>query len=101
MSWGGSRPGAGRPKGGITLSTRAILEAANSGGEMPIEYMLRVMRNENAPDARRDLMARTAAAYLHSRIGEVAVDQEDELEPLPQSEPGAHAPANGTGEPHE
>jgi len=77
MSWGGKRTRAGRPKGGISLSTRAILESMNSGGEMPIAYMLRVMRNEKAPDLRRDEMAKAAAAYLHPRIAALPEDPEE------------------------
>lgn len=79
MLKGGRRAGAGRPKGAISLSTRAIIEAAKSGGEMPIDYMLRVMRDENAPDARRDTMARTAAAYLHAKLSMIE-DVEDDTE---------------------
>ena len=77
VSKGGRRAGAGRPKGAITLSTRAIIEAAQSGGEMPIAYMLRVMRDETVPDARRDRMARAAAAYLHSKLSMIE-DEKDE-----------------------
>ena len=54
MPRGGRRAHAGRPKGTISLSTRAILEATISGGEMPIADMLRVMRDEDVPDSRRD-----------------------------------------------
>ena len=86
-----------------TFSTRAILESAYSGGEMPIEYMLRVMRNENAPDARRDLMARTAALYLHSRIKVPPGEQEEEIEEVRREWESEHgngqSPANDTGEP--
>jgi len=77
MDKGGRRAGAGRPKGAISLSTRAIIEAAQSGGETPIAYMLRVMRDENVPDARRDRMARAAAAYLHSKLSAIE-DEKDE-----------------------
>jgi hypothetical protein len=88
MTKGGKRNGAGRPKGAIALSTRAIIEAAESGGEMPIAYMLRVMRDENAPSARRDRMARAAARYLHSHVstiveadcGEADCEQASEVE---------------------
>ncbi|HYM19163.1 MAG TPA: hypothetical protein VEU06_11410 [Micropepsaceae bacterium] len=98
MARGGSRPGAGRPKGSISRSTLAILEAANSGGEMPIEYMLRVMRDEDAPDARRDLMARLAGAYLHSRIAALPLGSEEgDLQPPPDSEGGEAQTSNGTG----
>src|SRR5215472_13204439 len=65
---GGKRRGSGRPKGAIRrLSEQAIREAQRSG-ELPLDYMLRVMRDESADDARRDLMAIAAAPYLHARL---------------------------------
>ena len=64
MPWGGRRAHAGPPKGVISLSTRAILEATISGGEMPIADMLRVMRDEDVPDLRRDAMARLEPRHL-------------------------------------
>ena len=76
MSKGGRRNGAGRPKGAIGLSTRAIIEAAESGGETPIAYMLRIMRDENAPDSRRDRMARSAANFMHSKLPSIPADDE-------------------------
>jgi hypothetical protein len=67
-SHGGKRPGSGRPQGAIRrLSEQAILEAQQSG-ELPLDYMLRVMRDEGADDERRDLMAIAAAPYLHARL---------------------------------
>src|SRR5215472_6672845 len=68
MPRGGKRRGAGRPRGAISKSTRAILEAAAAGGEMPVEYMLRIMRDPREPAARRDEMAKAAAPYLHPRM---------------------------------
>ncbi len=35
---------------------------------MPLDYMLRVMRDESADPDRRDDMAKTAAPYLHGKI---------------------------------
>jgi hypothetical protein len=84
---GGRRAGAGRPKGAISLSTRAIIEAAKSGGEVPIDYMLRIMRDENAPDARRNRMARAAAAYLHSKLSMIEEDEEEDAGPASPAEP--------------
>ena len=81
---GGRRPGAGRPKGAVSLSTRAIFEAMASGGEMPIQYMLRVMRDPNAPSLRRDEMAKMAAKYLHPQITQIAEDAIEE--PVAESE---------------
>jgi hypothetical protein len=50
----------GRPKGARNKRTRAVLEAAEAGGELPLDYMLRVMRDSEVPDARRDEMAKAA-----------------------------------------
>ena len=68
MARGGSRPGAGRPKGVPNKRTVALVEAAAAAGELPLDYMLRVMRDGTAETDRRDTMARTAAPYLHSRL---------------------------------
>jgi len=90
MPKGGRRNGAGRPKGALGLSTRAIIEAAQSGGETPIAYMLRVMRDEDAPDSRRDRMARSAANFMHSKLPTIAADEESgEAEPAPPAPPAA------------
>src|SRR2546430_1192195 len=67
------RPGTsgnprGRPRGARNKRTRATLEAAKAGGELPLDYMLRVMRDPKASNTRRDEMARTAAAYLHPKV---------------------------------
>jgi hypothetical protein len=42
-------------------------EAAASGGELPLEYLLRVMRDKEATNTRRDAAASSAAPYLHAR----------------------------------
>jgi len=55
----------GRPKGARNRRTRAVLEAAEAGGEMPLDYMLTVMRDPKADGKRRDAMAIAAAPYLH------------------------------------
>jgi hypothetical protein len=38
--------------------------------ESPLDYMLRIMRDTTAEDARRDTMAKAACAYIHSRSAE-------------------------------
>ena len=77
MPRGGKRPGAGRPRGAISKSTRAILEAVAAGGEMPVEYMLRIMRDPREPAARRDEMAKAAAPYLHPKMQATAPSIDD------------------------
>jgi hypothetical protein len=48
-----------------------LLEAAQVGGEMPLDYMLRVMRDPSAPAKRRDEMAKAAAPFLHSKLASI------------------------------
>src|SRR5258707_1078654 len=80
MARGGKREGAGRPRGARNLRTRAMYDAAAAGGEMPIAYMFRVMRDEDAPDLRRDAMAKTLAAYFSPRVASAPEDKQDEPE---------------------
>lgn len=61
----------GRPKGAMNTRTRAVIEAAQNGGEMPLDYMLKVMRDPKADHRRRDAMAMAAAPYLHPRLNPV------------------------------
>jgi hypothetical protein len=67
----GSKPGerrGGRQKGTpnkVNALKRAEIAAS---GELPLDYMLRVMRDENADSERRDHMARWAAPYLHAKL---------------------------------
>src|SRR5260370_17182377 len=67
------RPGTsgnprGRPRGARNKRSCADFEAAKAGGELPLDYMLRIMRDPKASNTRRDEMARTAAPYLHPRL---------------------------------
>jgi hypothetical protein len=61
----------GRPKGSRNKRTRILIEAAQAGGELPLDYMLRVMRDPKAPARRRDEMAKAAAPYLHSKLASI------------------------------
>jgi hypothetical protein len=66
----------GRPKGSRNKRTRALIEAARAGGEMPLDYMLRAMRDAKGKPKpkpkpkpkRRDAMAVAAAPYYHSKL---------------------------------
>jgi len=61
----------GRPKGSRNKRTQAVLEAAQNGGELPLDYMLGVMRDPNASAKRRDEMAKAAAPFLHARLASI------------------------------
>ena len=67
----------GRRKGSLNKVTAELRSAVTKSGEAPLEYMLRVMHDENEPIARRDDMAKAAAPYIHPRLAskEVTVNQ--------------------------
>lgn len=79
MPRGGARPGSGplkaalREPAKISVKVAAdIRAAARSGGMTPLEYMLGVMNDEAADEARRDRMAQAAAPYVHPKAGDAA-----------------------------
>lgn len=71
MARGGARPGAGRKPGSITRKTREIAEAALKDGMTPLEFMLNRMRDETAPMADRQDMAKSAAPFIHPKLSSI------------------------------
>lgn len=65
---GGKRPGAGRKKGGKNEKSRIFDAKVKASGALPLDYMLRVMRDSKAHKDRRDKMAIAAAPYVHPRL---------------------------------
>lgn len=61
----------GRQKGSRNKSTLVRQGELAAGGETPLEYMLRVMRDEATPPARRDDMAKAVAPYVHAKLAAV------------------------------
>lgn len=82
MARGGYRPGAGRPIGTTTESRptkRAMVKkkepvkvsvAMPLRSKTPLEYMLDIVNDDNADEARRDRLAIAAAPFIHARAGE-------------------------------
>jgi hypothetical protein len=70
---GGKRAGAGRRSGSRNKATAARQAAIAASGETPLDYMIRVMRDDSAPAERRDEMAKAAAPYVHPRL--TAIEQ--------------------------
>jgi len=61
----------GRQKRVANKRTREIADAAVKEGLTPLEYMLAVLRDEEADPERRDRMAAAAAPYIHPRLANV------------------------------
>lgn len=67
----GSKPGerrGGRKKGTPNKATALREREIARGGQTPLEYMLKVMRNSKADSDRRDRMATAAAPYVHPKL---------------------------------
>lgn len=74
---GGKRPGAGRKKGSpnkVTAEKRAEIAAS---GLTPLEYMLKVMRDEDEDSHRRLSAAQAAAPYVHAKLSSIEVSGKD------------------------
>jgi hypothetical protein len=70
MPRGGYRVGAGRKPSQKTLEKRLALaiNQESPSDEMPLQYLLRVMRDPTVDPARRDRAAQMAAPYCHPRM---------------------------------
>jgi len=71
MAHGGSRPGAGKPKGSTNKALREAREKAAAGGLMPLDYLLEVMRNVTEDQSKRIDAAKAAAPYLHPKLANI------------------------------
>jgi hypothetical protein len=47
VAHGGARPNAGRKPGSLSRFNREMVERASSGGDLPLDFMLEVMRDES------------------------------------------------------
>ncbi|MDH5640867.1 MAG: hypothetical protein OEY28_06200 [Nitrospira sp.] len=68
---GGKRQGAGRKKGRQNKASAAQRAAIAASGEVPLNYMLKIMRDEKQPTAIRLEMAKAAAPYCHPKLAAV------------------------------
>ena len=77
---GGARPGAGRKPGGVNRLTAESVARAKETGELPLDFLLRVMRGESigkeAPSlAQRIDAAKAAAPYTAPRLSAIELER--------------------------
>lgn len=99
MARGGKRSGSGRKPGSKTRKTAEIAQKAAKEGITPLEFMLKIMRDEACPEeaditqkiafhTARFEAAKAAAPYIHPRLaaiemsGTVGLDHEAALDDL-------------------
>lgn len=71
MARGGKRDGAGRPAGAVNAKSREAAEKAVTEGLTPLDYMLSVLRSEDADTKDRMWAAEKAAPYVHAKLASV------------------------------
>lgn len=67
MAKGGARPGAGRKPGGQNRITKEAVAKAHDGLS-PLDYLLSVLRDPGADEAKRIDAAKAAAPYCHAKL---------------------------------
>lgn len=78
MPAGGARAGAGRPKGRRTMTTLKREKEIRDSGLAPLDYLLKVLRDEKEESPRRLEAAKAAAPYVHPRLNAVTHKGDDE-----------------------
>ena len=66
---GGKREGSGRPPGKLNKRTTKVYEELEAGGEMPLDRLLKRMRDKKVDKA--------AAPYCHPRLASTEVSGPD------------------------
>ena len=87
----------GRQNGVANKRTREIADAAIKEGLTPLEYMLAVLRDENADPERRDEMAKAAAPYIHPRLASIEASHRIKSDVRDLSDAELMAIASSTG----
>ena len=92
MPRGGHRPGAGRPKGAKNKKSgihHTYQRASESDDKLlPLDYMLKILRDENVDDDRRDKIAYWLLPYLHPKPGVKTGKKEEREERAKQAGTG-------------
>ena len=74
LARGGARPNAGRKPGTLNRFNRELVERAMEGGQLPLDYMLEVMRDKSLDTRLRIDAAKAAAPYVHQKLSAVSID---------------------------
>lgn len=71
MARGGKRDGAGRKPGQPNKKTQEQIEAVKAEGITPLDYMLRILRDEEQEPSVRLDAANKAAPYVHAKLSSI------------------------------
>ena len=74
MAHGGKRPGAGRPKGARNIRSEETAKQIEESGLTPLEFLMGIVRDNDASLKERIECARAAAPFVHARLSSVDMD---------------------------
>lgn len=74
MAHGGFRKGSGRKAGSTNRYSKELLSQAMQEGDLPVHYLLSVMRDKSLDTRLRIEAAKAAAPYLHHKLASMQVD---------------------------
>lgn len=99
MARGGARPGSGRKQGSVNrLDQEARAKVLESGEETPLDFLLRVMRDQDKEFPHRLDAAKAAAPYVHAKLSTIDVGNKDD-KPFEQVMRWANSPQEATPDP--
>ena len=76
MTWQKGQSGnpKGRPRGARNIRSEETAKQIQESGLTPLEYLMGIVRDENAPRKDRIECARAAAPFVHARLSAVEMD---------------------------
>lgn len=74
MSWGGSRPGSGRPRGSRNKDTQLVVDALADNNHDPIVALVNVAKDQNMPVELRTKINLELAQYIAPKRKSVEID---------------------------
>jgi hypothetical protein len=81
-TFGGKQPNAGRKKGVPNKASIRRQAQIRSTGITPLDFMISILRNEDATPEDRKWAAQTAAPYVHPRLSSIEANAKLSIDPL-------------------
>jgi hypothetical protein len=88
----------GRPKGSPNKATAARQAEVEASGLTPLDYLLSILRDEDAEQNVRIDVAKAAAPYVHPRLATVDLGNKDD-KPFATEARWADSPSEATPDP--
>jgi hypothetical protein len=89
-NYGGSRPGAGRPRGSLSKQTQVAFDLIAGATTHPLEVLLQIANSADVPVNVRAQAASSCLPYCVSRLGAAEAESPDPTDEMDMGELEAH-----------